>query len=273
MLLLIAQNTHASIFDKDDRIDTKFAPAHLQELARSVPALIQKTRIKELANGKLELVGNPMTSSSFNMCSDETFADESNIANCSASLIAKDKILTAGHCFNDNGYQCSTYSLVFDYHAGSNIVEKSQVYNCKNIIFTKFDQTLAGIDLAIIQLDREVEGHEPVELNLKQNLKVNDPLIMIGYPLGISQKVVEDGKVLSVDKKNVSFNHDLDSFSVNSGSPIFSPDGKQVGVLVRGTGPNLSNKSGEQCSRWHVAQKGDYSAGNDLSPLSKILKK
>ena len=94
--------------------------------------------------------------------------------------------------------------------------------------------------------------------------------MMIGYPLGISQKVVEDGKVLSVDKKNVSFKHTLDSFSVNSGSPIFSVDGKQVGVLVRGTGPNLSEREGQSCSDWHVGGAKDYSEGNDLSRLPSI---
>src|SRR5690606_14930192 len=142
-------------------------------------------------------------------------------------------------------FRCSVYKIVFDYKRssipmqGPHVLEQDQVYSCKEVVYFDFDRTLRGVDLAIIKLDRPVVGRKPVELDLQPELRPGDPLIMIGYPMGISQKVVENGKVLSVDKKNVSFKHDLDSFSVNSGGPIFSPDGKQVGVLVRGTGPNF----------------------------------
>jgi hypothetical protein len=188
-------------------MDTQFASVQMQELARSVPALIQKHRMKELPDGKLELTGPPMSSSG--MCADETFVDEKNIANWSASLIAKDKILTAAHCLNDSGYSCMTYRVVFDYMNGNRILDKSQIYNCINVKFTKFDPTMKGIDLAII-----------------------------GYPMGISQKVMEEGK--------------------------------QIGVLVRGTGSNFAEYSPETCSRWRKAQAADYAEGNDLSTIARL---
>lgn len=271
LILLFSTNLHASIYGKDDRVDTIQAPAHLQDLARSVPALVQKNRIKALANGQFELIGNPMTK--MGLCKDALFAEEANIANCSASFIGGNKILTAAHCFNEDTYKCENYHVVFDYQRSEipmqapHILDQSQVYNCKKIVFSEFDRTLVGIDLAIIELDREVENRTPVELNLKQTLKKNDPLVLIGYPLGISQKIVEDGKVLGVDKKNVSFKHNLDSFSVNSGSPIFSNEGIQVGVLIRGTGSNFTDREGESCYDWHVAGPKDYTEGNDLSRL------
>lgn len=268
LLTLLSLPGLASIFGSDDRVDTKFASAEAQELAKSVPALIQKYRLKKLADGKIELMGQKI-----GLCHDEAFAEEKNIANCSASLISKNKILTAAHCLDDSSYACGTYSIVFDYQrneipmTGSHILDSAQVYNCKSIVFSKFDQRLQGIDLAIIELDREVTDRRPVELDLSQNLQVNDPLILIGYPMGISQKVVESGKVLSVDYKNISFKHDLDSFSVNSGSPIFSKDRKQVGVLVRGSGLNFTNFDDRSCLGWHVDDGKGYSEGNDLSQI------
>ncbi len=269
IFLLISSSGYASIFDTDDRVDTKYSSIESQELARSVPALIPKRNVSRLPDGKYKLSGMPLKS--YGICSDEAFAEESIIANCSASFIGGDRILTAGHCLNPDNNTCETYNVVFDYVKGTDTFDPSQVYHCKKVLFREFDETLVGIDLAIIQLDRKVTDREPIELDLGQNLRLNDPLTLIGYPLGISQKVVETGKVTSLDKKNVSFHHDLDSFSVNSGSPIFSSKGKQVGVMVRGTGANLDRRNGRTCDEWHIDNGQGFSAGNDLSPLKDVL--
>lgn len=272
--LMLSTNSDASIFGKDDRIDTIMAPTNLQLLARSVPALIQKKNIKKIASGSFELQGVDLTKMGF--CPDETFAEEKQIANCSASLIGNNKVLTAAHCLNET-YSCDTYNVVFDYKRtevpmqSTHILDDSQIYSCKKILYYKFDQSIVGEDLAIIELDRNVADRDLIQLDVKPNLKVNDPLIMIGYPLGISQKVVDDGRVLSIDSKNVSYKHTLDSFSVNSGGPIFSTAGKQIGVLVRGTGANYVKRPGEGCSVWHVDEGKGFSDANDLSSLKKMI--
>lgn len=268
-LLVFPLVATAGVFDEDNRVDTIQASNFHQELARSVPALVQKHRIAKISADQFALTGTPMAE--FNMCSDQPFVEEKNIANCSASLIADDLVLTAAHCFASKGYECETYSVVFDYLSGSNTVSQDQVYNCKEVVFSQFDLSIRGIDLAVIKLDRKVIGRKPIKLDLEASLKVGDPLSMIGYPLGISQKVVDTGEVLSIDPKNVSFKHNLDTFSVNSGGPIFNASGEQVGVLVRGTSENFTKAPGRTCQTWGVAKKSDYAEGNDLTALQDFL--
>ena len=263
MMLLISHNIHASIFGPDNRVETKDASLQAQRLGSSAPALIQEKKIKNLGGGYFQLAGTPMKE--MGLCAEEKFSDEQQIATCSGSLIAKNKVLTAAHCFNES-FPCEKYRIVFDYTKSGNLkLRDNQIYKCKKILHSKFD--MFGEDLAVIELDRDVTDREIISIDTKYRPIVGESLSMIGYPLGISQKAVEEGEVTKVNKKEVSFRHNLDSFSVNSGSPIFNQTGTQIGVLVRGTGANLVNHENKKCQVWHVEKGDGFAEANDLSPL------
>lgn len=251
----------------DDRENISETNAEIQALARSVPALIQKHRLISINKDEYALKGLELITD-MKMCPGEKFSKESIVANCSASLIAPNKILTAAHCLYGEDYSCDTYNIVFDYL--SNRVLKKNVYSCKEILFFNFNLRLPGIDLAIIELDRNVEDREAVKISY--DLKVGDPLQMIGYPLGISQKYVGVGEVETIDSSLHSFKHNLDSFSVNSGGPIFNKNLEQVGVLVRGTGLNLVKNERKNCEEWGVDSPTGFSEGNTLGPVKHLLK-
>ena len=266
-LLLVSLQLWSAIFGEDSRVDTWRSTPQFQELGRSVPALIQKYNIQQVGSNQFRLKGTPLKD--LNFCSDENFAQESIVANCSASLIAPDKILTAAHCFSDSSHPCSSYNIVFDYQnegRGEMLLSNEQIYQCKQILYYRFDDFF-GVDLAVIELDRPVIDRKPIKLSL--NLSYGQELSMIGYSLGISQKVVEDGQVTSISAQDSSFRHTLDSFSVNSGGPIFNKDGQQVGVLVRGTGANYQEDPQSGCNRWYQGNDRDFAEGNDLKTLPK----
>ena len=264
-ILFSSLSLFAAIFGEDNRTDTWKASGFHQELARSVPALILKKNIQQLSEDQFLLKGRPLLD--LNFCSDENFAHEKIVANCSASLIAPDKVLTAAHCFVGNDYACSTYNVVFDYQAnGASEVtlNQNQIYQCKKMLFYQYDDFF-GVDLAVIQLDRPVLDRAPIKISTQ--LEVGQKLTMIGYPLGITQKVVDDGVVESINKGDNSFRHNLDTFSVNSGGPIFNQQGQQVGVLVRGTGLNYVSDESRACYRWYKGNQSDFAEANDLKVI------
>lgn len=273
-MLLISHQAHAVIHGNDDRTDTIHASTLAQKLAKSSAALVQGKHFKPLPQGAFEMSG--VNLAKYGLCSDQAFADEPSIATCSASFVGGNRILTAAHCLDEKEFSCEQYKIVFDYKRPSIPFSKTytmnadQVYQCKKVIYTKFD--IFSEDLAIIELDRNVVGREPIKVDPSYQLHKGESLMMIGHPLGISQKAVEDGEILSIDRKNVSFRHNLDTFSVNSGGPIFNMSGTQVGVLVRGTGPNFERIKGRECDAWGVGGDQDFSEGNDLSPLKKFFK-
>lgn len=92
------------------------------------------------------------------------------------------------------------------------------------------------------------------------------------YPLGLPMKIASNGEVISLNPEMTSFRHNLDTFSVNSGSPVFSDGDKSIiGVHVRGTG---GRSQYEPCMLWSVGTEGkDYGAANTLDSISKYFKK
>lgn len=267
-LFFIPQAFSAILGPTDDRAPISEQSSEIQNLASSAPALIQNFRLQPKNKEITALLGMPLIEK-MNMCQYERFSEESITANCSASLIAPDLVLTAAHCLAGEDYQCQTYSVVFDYH-GKEVLNKN-IYKCSEVKFFSFDLKNPGIDLAVIKLDRPVKGRKPVKLSTQ--LKKGEELFMIGYPLGTSQKITTNGFVKSIDRPLYSFRHTLDSFSVNSGGPIFNSKHEQVGVLVRGTGSNLVKNEAADCYEWGTeSEEKGFSDGNLVFPIVDFLK-
>src|SRR5690606_37926447 len=93
LFFFLSMNTLAAIYGEDSRIETFESNENLQLLAKSVPALIHKDRIELNQFGNYEVKGKPMLEYGF--CADARFVEETNIANCSSSLVAPNLILTA----------------------------------------------------------------------------------------------------------------------------------------------------------------------------------
>jgi V8-like Glu-specific endopeptidase len=207
------------------------------------------------------------------LCEDVRFFEQESLANCSASLISEDLILTAAHCIEEQGAdKCGDYHVVFDYALGRPVemFSAEQVYHCKEVLYYRFDSMSDVEDLAVIRLDRKVPHRTPLRL-AEEKPSVKDPVTLLGYPLGLPLKFVDDGEVTDVRPLNLSFRHNLDTFSCNSGGPTLNERGEVVGVLVRGTSQNMQRRGPRQCYDWGVAASKDFAESNTIDHLPRAI--
>lgn len=251
----------ATIFNQDDRTDIeRVEDIEIKEAAKSIPALVLKRFLKSVDKDRF-LVMSKNYISDFGFCEEEKFVKtQGQLANCSAFLVGPDTIGTAAHCISpDHKMDLKDYAVVFDYKAdikgnSPKYILKKNVYYLKEFIKKEYEWVTFK-DYALIKLTKEVLDRKPLILSPGTRVSVGTPLFILGYPLGLPLKYQPNGEVLSVDNKTNSFRHQLDTFSVNSGSAVFDALTKEiVGIHVRGTGLNYKEDLEMKCNRWG---KGD----------------
>lgn len=209
-----------------------------------------------------------------NYCPTEKFAEHRAYKRgCTGFLIAKDILITAGHCFkskNDCHRKLITFNATADRETEKGFkVFNDEVYECKKIIAQEYDQQDTLIDYAIIQLDRKV-GILPLKFRQAKKIEDREHVFMIGHPLGLPKIYSSNAHVME-NISDVYFKASLDSFHGNSGSPVFNAKTMLVeGVMVRGEidddyRPEL------KCNRNAVYSDEDTARGEGVTRFPVIL--
>lgn len=222
------------IYGTDDRYDILDSDNPLfVKLAKSTAARIEKNQIT--IDGLDAILRFESLMESEGVCSSEKFATQNSIADCSGFLIAKDLLVTAGHCVTKQE-DCDAFYWAFDYQEGEvvdNKLPSSSIYSCKKIIKQRFD-IFTDADYAVIQLDRKVKDRKPLKFRKRGEVKNGDKLVVIGHPSGLPTKIAESGEVVQNDAGEY-FVTNLDTFGGNSGSAVFNTtSGVVEGIMVRG---------------------------------------
>ena len=263
------------VYGDDNRVDVPdYHDAEIRELARSTVALFRSSSVTNI--GDLINIDEISFADDANVCSDEPFRNQPASAFCSGFLVAPDKIVTAGHCITTES-ACRSVKFIFDYAKNSNgtintSFSTDQVYSCQEILGHKLEG--AGIDYAIIKLDRAVVDRKPLELSDNRSLSNGDPLFVIGHPSGLPSKIADGANVMSVHRNDGFFKASLDTYGGNSGSAVFNQRTLKVeGILVRGAqdfvqGPSCirtnyigqNEGSGESCSLISQIEENGFSS-------------
>lgn len=270
---------HAAIFGNDDRFSMHSGSPNYN-LGQATAVGVLSSLIESSSGDDLntfEIFPDSLTDV---MCKTEKFHNMPSLAYaCSGFLIAPDILVTAGHCMvnkgvteNEEGMYCEVYTWLFGYE----VDQKGQVnlakipyenqYRCKKIIYAVLDEKSPYRDYALVQLDRPVVGREPLKMSA-QALKLNDPVKMIGYPMGIPMTYSGNAQVVLNKEAESTFFTDLDAFDGNSGSAVFNTKNEVVGILVAGSPMTSFVSTGSGTNACHVYNKCDqqglYCTEND----------
>lgn len=235
----------SDVWGADDRVERYAVRGNAWfDAARASAAMVPPHMISRADDGTYQ-TRRPTLGTSYNLCSTEKFIDQPAVATCSATLIAPDLVLTAGHCLTT----CDESRFVFDFayeQAGvapmavTQRIPANNVYACRQVVAHKNQ----GVqDYALVRLDRPVTGRAYAKLYVGNDLPRDTTLAAIGHPSGIPQKIAR-GAVTSADFRDAT-SLDADTFGGNSGGGVFTEDGKLVGAVAKNSlsNPYIANGS------------------------------
>jgi hypothetical protein len=186
-----------------------------------------------------------------NLCEGQRFANQPAVSYCSATLIADDIMVSAGHCFD---YQrCEDFAVVFDYAydaaptdpmAIAKDIPAANVYRCAEMLASEYnvDYTAGrGADFAVFRLDRKVTDRTHAAVNWSDPVMNDQPAYVIGHPSRIPQKLAT-GKVLDGTMNPDFIMHDADVFGGNSGCGLFDARGTLIGIHVHSSAQRYTSQ-------------------------------
>ena len=264
------------IYGVDDRVDIfELKNDEIRSIADSVVALFGANRIRDNGDGTSTLRTEEflinLSGQDIKPCQTEKFRNQPVGAFCSGFLVAPNVIATAGHCLNAGNFH--TVKFVFDYRMENknNInlsIENKNIYNAIGIIDWVLDRN--GPDWALVELDREVKGREPLTLRTQGKITLNDELFVIGHPMGLPQKYADQAKVTDNDPKDY-FTANLDTYGGNSGSAIVNKETLEVeGILVRGQTDFVLASRSSNCAVSLIIPAGS-DKGEDVTRIENIV--
>ncbi|MBL6988864.1 MAG: trypsin-like peptidase domain-containing protein [Bacteriovoracaceae bacterium] len=213
--------------------------------------------------------------SNLDVCSWERFSEQTAVAECTGFLVGPDVLVTAGHCAPTKKI-CEDYYWVFDFKLkedGTNprYFLHDQIYSCKELIYSSLYYPTP--DIAVIRLDREVVDRAPLTFRDVDKVADNANLVVIGHPSGLPSKVSLSGTI--VDNTNPQFfTAHVDTFSGNSGSPVFDlTSGLVEGVLVRGNRDYVLNTEHRCFEAFVCLDQNNCTASESVQRISVIRKK
>lgn len=272
------------IYGADSRTDVyAAADRNLAALARRTSvAQFRRTAVDQSDPNNVKFIGERLgdrifetsTGQSGKLCSNEQFVSEFSPAACSATLIAEDLVLVAGHCLSS--HPCADSQFVFGYYKDSettnHVVTSDDVYNCQAVVDGKYVPGTRGVDYAVVRLDRKAgKRYATPAIDTADSVAINTFVGGAGVPLGISTKVFDGAWVRSLSPGSGFFTSNADTTNRNSGSGVYdTADYKLKGVHVRGDDNRYTFDAAGNCLRErHCADGG--CVGQDEVYVSRAI--
>lgn len=225
------------IYGNDDRKDFyQEVDTSKMNNSHGVVALVRKSYLEPKGGDLFNLLTIPFYEK-VNLCKGEKFSQQPVVAYCSGFAVAKNLIITAGHCIKTQEDLQST-RFIFDYKAMDSLNIKTTfdsklILTGKRIISTVLDVE-KGIDYAVIEVNETIPSNRILIVNGDSKMRVQQKIYVIGHPVGLPQKI-SGGAYVGGNDHPQYYTANLDTYGGNSGSPVFDATTHKVeGILVRG---------------------------------------
>ena len=222
------------IYGTDDRIEVhEIADSDAKENAEAVAGIFDISDLTDNGDGTTT-IRTVKFGDAQRLCSGEVFREQPTAPNCTAFLVGKDLMATAGHCIN--GTTIGRRRFIFGFRMKpdgtfDNRVSNDEIYMGISIVKHKLE---GKEDYALIKLDRPVEGKPILPVRRIGKVPDNSKLYVIGHPSGLPAKFADDAAIRD-NSPTPFFVANLDTYGGNSGSPVFNDSSHEVeGILVRG---------------------------------------
>lgn len=274
----------AILYGSDDRYEVEDYPNEVfRDHASSVAGMVGKNKIIANPDGSdTQIFFEKSAKTAHNLCSEESFLEQPVLPICSAFLVAPDILVTAGHCIISDR-DCDNFRWVFDYKVGTRAIPNENVYECKEFLDYKFqNEGLEHLDFGIIRLKTAVKDREPLKIRRNGFPTVGTELVTIGHPLGLPMKIADNSNVkignifrdqriiTNIIKKTNYFYANLDTYSGNSGSPVFNErTGLVEGIIIEGEEDFVEDPH-NFCNNSVVKDNGTFSAEEKVFRITKV---
>jgi V8-like Glu-specific endopeptidase len=298
--ILYQDSINSSLYQADDRANISSYPDEIfKSYALSVAGMVAKKKIQPRFRKQnrpyffnktfvQEKKYYDSRSKAFlPICPNENkFENEFVLPTCTGFYIGNNLLITAAHCVKKE-FSCEDFVWIFGMtleEMEDERIEGKNIYNCDQILTQSYKRKdFVETDFAIISLKQKVASHIlPLKYRTSGKIKANTEVVMIGHPQGLPLKITDNAFVSRFNTKEMIsplkaikrrkrlFLTTLDSFSGNSGSPVFNKETKLLEGMFFAGKRDYTLDSHKQCFKFKKKKNNSLSSREKVLRITKI---